>query len=333
MRGRANQFFIVLLLFLPVCISAQGSLLLVGGGSEDYQGWSDEPYGWFVAQADSGKIINIDVDEASDWYSGYFGVLGADESSHKLRIPDRSSANDSSVYTELISARGIFIEGGDQWDYVQTWKGTLVEDAINQIFQGGGAIGGTSAGLAILGGVAFDAKYGTAYPDYAAYNPYYNRLHFEDDFLELLPGVLTDTHFQERGRIGRLVPMLARRIVDFQEPDITGIGVDAQSAFCIDQNCVGTGYGNTVTILYKDADSEIELTENRPLSLTNIHFDQLLSGAEYDLQTHQLLNPGDYLSEVNITSEPRNYTATTLTGSDTAIAGFGEIQVDNNHRR
>jgi len=329
MRSRTNQLFIVLLFLLPVCLSAQGSLLLVGGGSEDYNGWSDAPYGWFVAQADSGKIINIDVDEASDWYSGYFGVLGADESGHKLRIPDRNIANDSTVYNELVSARGIFIEGGDQWDYVQTWKGTLVEDAINQVFLNGGAIGGTSAGLAILGEIVFDAKYGTAYPDYAAYNPYYNRLHFEDDFLEMLPGVLTDTHFQERGRIGRMVPMLARRIVDFQEPDITGIGVDAQTAFCIDENHVGTAYGNTVTILYKDADSEIDLTENEPLSFTNIHFDQLLTGAVYNLQTHQLIEPGDYLSEVNVSSEPEEYTAMTLSGSDTAIAGFGEFQVDN----
>ena len=57
---------------------AQGSIMLVGGGGEGYGSWSDQPYGWFVEKADSGKIINIDVDETSDWYPTYFISLGAD---------------------------------------------------------------------------------------------------------------------------------------------------------------------------------------------------------------------------------------------------------------
>ena len=44
---------------------SQGSVLLVGGGQENYNDWSDLPYGWFVQKADSGKIINIDVSSAS----------------------------------------------------------------------------------------------------------------------------------------------------------------------------------------------------------------------------------------------------------------------------
>ena len=49
------------ILLMTTQVIAQGSLLLVGGGGEDYNSWSDQPYGWFVARADSGKIINIDV--------------------------------------------------------------------------------------------------------------------------------------------------------------------------------------------------------------------------------------------------------------------------------
>lgn len=312
------------IILLPFTILPQGSLLLVGGGREDYNGWSDEPYGWFVQQADSGKIVNIDVDEASDWYSGYFGVLGADDSSHKLRIATRDAANDSDIYNQLVTARGIFIEGGDQWEYVETWKGTLVEDAIHAVFQSGGTIGGTSAGLAILGEVAFDAKYGTAYPDYAAYDPYYNRIHFEDDFLDILPGVLTDTHFQERGRLGRLVPMLARRIIDYGDTDIVGIGVDAQSVFCIGPDLVGTAYGGTVTILYQSDNSYIDVAHDQPVTFTNMHFDQLLSGAKYNLHNRSLIETGPNITDVTPTVSTDQYTGIQLNGSDTAIAHYGE---------
>ena len=82
------------------------------------------------------------------------------------------------------------------------------------MFNNGGVIGGTSAGLAVIGEVVFDAKYGGADPANVAYNPYHTRVHFEDDFLTILPGILADSHFLTRARMGRIVPMLARRVQD-----------------------------------------------------------------------------------------------------------------------
>ncbi len=164
------------LLYLITRLSAQGSVMLVGGNAESYGGWSDDPYGWFVQQADSGKIVNIDVSEASDWYPAYFINLGADSSSHELQIPNIFSANSQNVYHDLVTANGIFIEGGDQWDYVQTWKGTLVDSAIHVVFNNGGVIGGTSAGLAILGEIVFDAENGSLTSDQAIANPYHPRI-------------------------------------------------------------------------------------------------------------------------------------------------------------
>ena len=183
---------------------AQGSVMLVGGGGENYNSWSDEPYSWFVEQAGHGKIINIDVDESSEWYQAYFIYLGADSTSHNLQIATIEDANNPFIYQELLSADGIFIEGGDQWDYISTWKNTLVQTAIEYIYDNGGVIGGTSAGLAVLGEVVFDAEHGSLTSDQAAYNPYHYRISITDDFLNILPGVLTDSHFNDRGRLGRL---------------------------------------------------------------------------------------------------------------------------------
>ena len=168
-HGLILSIFFGMLTFSGLC-RAQGSLLLMGGG-DDRKAWASDPFRWFVQKADSGKIINIDVDEVAGSYAGTFINFGADSSSSSLRIGTRIQADDSSTFHTLISASGIFIEGGDQYDYVRTWKGTLVEEALYLIFQRGGVIGGTSAGLAVLGEVVFDAKYGGVDPAQAAYDP------------------------------------------------------------------------------------------------------------------------------------------------------------------
>jgi cyanophycinase len=307
---------------------AQGSLLLVGGGREDYNSWSDTPYGWFVMRADSGKIINIDADETSDWYPDYFISLGAATDSKMLQIANRTAANDSSIYEELISAKGIFIEGGDQYDYISNWKGTLVEDAIHGVFAKGGAIGGTSAGLAVLGEIVFSARYGSAYPEITAYDPYDRDIQFENEFLSILPDVLTDSHFYSRGRIGRLVPMLARRIQDNGEDTITGIGISDKTALCIEHDLKATAYGMaTVTILYRKENSFIHCVADEPLTFTNIGFDQLIEGSIYDLSTHHLIDPGPDLQEFNYEPGAATYIDTVLNGSDVATSEVGEVEI------
>lgn len=321
---------IIILLLSPVLLFAQGSVLMVGGGSEDYNDWSDEPYGWFVQAADSGKIINIDASSTASFYPAYFQWLGAHVSSHALQIPSRSTANDSSTYLELISAEGIFIEGGNQWPYVNYWKGTLVEDAIHQVFQNGGAIGGTSAGLAVLGEFVFDAENGSLYPDQVAYNPYYYRVSITDDFLQILPSIFTDSHFHTRARLGRLVPMMARRIQDHSNDNIMGIGVDDNTAFCVSPNGDGKTFGEgTVTILYKKPTSQISAMVNQAVTYTDITYHQLIHGAVFNILSKQLVDSGPYLQTVGTTPAAGVYQDTTLNGSLEATANIGEIVITN----
>ncbi len=317
----------VLALLAPLLAFAQGSVMLVGGGTERYNGWSDAPYAWFVQQADSGIIINVDVGSVSSWYPAYFRWLGAHPSSHALQIPSRTAANDSAIYRDLVSARGIFIEGGDQWDYVATWKGTLVEDAIHHVFFSGGVIGGTSAGCAILGEVVFDARYGSAYPEEAAYDPYDSHISFTDQFLRILPNVITDTHFHARGRMGRLLVFLARRIQDYQDADIVGIGVEEYTAFCIDPQRVGTVYGDEVAVVRAHGSATLICRPNRPLTFSPVLVDQLTHGAVYDLHSLVLVSPGPFLHPVTPLPGPPPYGDALLDGSAEETGQLGEIAI------
>jgi len=321
------HFFIILFLIIPSSIYTQGSVMMVGGGGENYGAWSDEPYGWFVEKAGYGKIINIDVDETSDWYPSYFESLGANITSHDLQIATIEEANNFSVFQELLSADGIFIEGGDQWDYVSTWKNTYVQTAIQTIYENGGVIGGTSAGLAVLGEVVFDGQNGSLTSDQAAYNPYHYRVSITDDFLDILPGVFTDSHFNERGRLARLTVMLARRNQDNDE-DLLGIGVEYKTAFCVDENMIGTVHGEMVTIIHQSDSSEIQCIANEPPRFTNIVFNQLLDGDQYDLSSREFVGAGNWIEpfEPEIITQPV-FTEMTLNGSEDSTADFGQYVI------
>ncbi len=322
------SLFTKLLIFIfPVLLFAHGSLMLVGGGGENYNSWSDMPYQWFVDQADSGIIINIDVDDADSWYRGYFISFGADDGSKALRIENKSIANDSLTYKMLIQANGIFIEGGDQWDYVSTWKNTLVEEAIKKVFADGGVIGGTSAGLAILGEVYFDAKFGGSYPDDAAVNCRNTDIHLDNEFLDLMPGILTDSHFHQRGRIGRLIPMLAKWKTDRGE-DLTGIGIDEKTALCIDENNYGKVFGKaSVTIVKPTEMSDYESIAGKSVKYTNLCFDQLVHGVEYDFNNFTIINP-ENLASFSYEDQNFNYNEITLNGNDDNILSSGSVKVN-----
>ena len=321
-----SKLFLLSIILFQFLI-AQGSVMLVGGGGENYGSWSDDPYNWFVEKAGNGKIINIDVDEASEWYPDYFISLGANLNSHNLQIATVENANNPFIYQELLSADGIFIEGGDQWDYISTWKNTLVQTAIEYVYNNGGVIGGTSAGLAILGEVVFDAQYGSLTSDQAAYNPYHYRVSITDDFLSILPGVFTDSHFNDRGRLGRLAVMLARRNQDFEE-DLLGIGVEYKTAFCIDENMIGTVHGKMVTIIHQTDSSEIQCIINEPPRFTNILFNQLLDGVQYSLETREVIAYGNWIEpfESEVITAPV-FTQLTLNGSESSTANFGQYVI------
>ena len=150
---------ILLKLTTLACILAgaafsQGSVLLVGGGSENYNDWSDVPYRWLVTHAPNRKIAVLNYADTTTWFSGYFPSLSPCSVSNRF-INSTAQANDSATYRFILQHDGVFLRGGDQGQYVSLWKGSLIQRALKEIFQRGGAIGGTSAGEMVLSDVAF----------------------------------------------------------------------------------------------------------------------------------------------------------------------------------
>ncbi len=276
-----------LILNFTINLFSQGYVCAVGGGSEDYNNWSDAPYSWIVQRSDSGKIIIIDVVDATSWLPNYFMSFGADTAYNKT-IPTIASANLQETYNELITAKAIFIRGGDQWDYIRLWKGTKVDSAINFVFNNGGVIAGTSAGAAVLGDVDFSARSGSAYPDDALLNPFYSRMKFENNFLNLVPNVLFDTHFTERARQGRLIAMLYNQHYNSSR-DLIGAGIDDRTAICISPDGIGEVMGSgAVTIFYKDALTNYSSYNSGKYTIENLKSHLLTKGWKYDFTNNEI---------------------------------------------
>ena len=73
-------------------------------------------------------------------------------SAAELAINTREAADDPDVEQYIRDAEALFIAGGDQNAYQDTWEGTYVEDAINYLINEKRVpVAGTSAGMAILG--------------------------------------------------------------------------------------------------------------------------------------------------------------------------------------
>jgi cyanophycinase len=296
----------------------QGSVLLVGGGSEDYNDWSDAPYRWLVQHAPNGHILVLHYSTASTFLPGYFQWLGA-ASATNLIIPSSVSANDTNTAKAILACDGIFLRGGDQWQYISLWRGTLAETALRQVFQRGGVIGGTSAGMAVLSQVIVDARITSVDPRDALRNPLSSGMSFTENFLGFVPGVLGDTHFFERGRLGRLMAMLCV----YREQNgrwITGVGVDYSTALAVDSSGEAQVMGaGTVTVLRATAGTTYSIAPGSPLAMSNLRMDMLTSGYQVNLSSGEILPPA--------TARPFSPDEVHLSASPLILDGSGSAAV------
>src|SRR4029077_8522763 len=124
------------------------------------------------------------------------------------------------------------IAGGDQSNYVRFWQDTPVQDEINRHIAEGKPLGGSSAGLAVLGEFSFSSMIDTIHSPAALADPYGNKVTLSRDFLRipLLTGIITDAHFVKRDRMGRLVVFLGRILQDGWARQVRAIAVEENAA-------------------------------------------------------------------------------------------------------
>lgn len=256
----------------------QPSMVLMGGGPD-----VDQAFRWMIRRAgikpgSGGRFVVLRANGA-DGYNPYIYYSGPDRQTSEapernwvggaalglssvetLVVPSRGAANNPFINEIVGNADAVFIAGGDQSRYIRFWKNTTLERTLTALMNRNVPIGGTSAGLAILGEYAFAALRGGIDSAAALANPFDPRITIDpqpqdagDGFLAPAPlaGVLTDSHFDRRRRMGRLIAFLARLggatgaagcpggypAPHGDKPAIRGIGVSEQTALLVE----GTG--------------------------------------------------------------------------------------------
>ncbi|MBV0881690.1 cyanophycinase [Noviherbaspirillum sp. L7-7A] len=215
------------------------SFVLMGGGPD-----VDEAFRWMIDRAGitpktGGRFVVIratgteaynpyiyysnDASSTSSppaelWVGG--AALGL-SSVETLVIPSIEAANDETVNAIVGRANAVFIAGGDQADYIRYWKGTRLDGTLKSLMAKNIPLGGTSAGLAVLGQFDYAALNGTVTSKQALSNPYNKYMTLDPappaptgGFIAppALANLITDSHLDSRDRMGRLFAFVARLV-------------------------------------------------------------------------------------------------------------------------
>lgn len=211
---------------------------LMGGATEH-----DNAMRWLLQKANGGDIVVL-RSSGSDGYNDYlYSELGETVNSvETLVITSVEGATNPYVLDKVANAELIWFAGGDQWNYVSFFKDNAMEDLLNNHVNAKHApIGGTSAGMAILGKYYFSAQNGSVTSAEALNNPYnikmtiggWNPILPFNDFLDVpfLGNTITDTHYDNPDRKGRHSAFLARIMKDYT-PLAYGIACNEYVAIC-----------------------------------------------------------------------------------------------------
>lgn len=209
---------------------AYPSLVLMGGGPD-----VDAAFRWMIQKSGGGNFVVIRA-TGTDAYNPYIYDMGGVRSVETLIIPSRTAASDPFVLERVRNAEAVFIAGGDQSDYMRYWKDTPLDTALQELANRNIPIGGTSAGLAVMGQFIYTGENQSVTSPEALANPYNKNVTLGRDFLTLptMDRVITDSHLDTRDRIGRLVAFLGRIVQDGWSGTARGLGVDVETALLVE---------------------------------------------------------------------------------------------------
>jgi len=200
-------------------------------------------------------------DEVGENYLAAFKKLGC-ENVQVLDIRSKEDAELSENLDLIKEANCIMFSGGDQSKITDAVEGTVMHEVLMDRYMDddGFVIAGTSAGAMamskemIAGGSAKDSFIK------GAVRMYYG--------LGLLPDIMFDTHFIQRGRFGRVSEAVAIH------PDLLGIGLAENTGLVIKRGNQMEVIGSGMAIIF-DGSKLVEnnhknLEEDTPLTLTNM---------------------------------------------------------------
>lgn len=289
------------------CKQGAALFVLAGGGAEgdigDTSAWSFALYGRLLENGDTNgdgvvRVSILATEGSSDptFLPSYFVWLGETRSllveAENLLVPTRKEAQQKELAEKIARSDVVFLKGGDQGVYYDEWNDTPLEAALRTVASCNGAIGGTSAGAMSLSQYSFSGGRDLISEDVLAdaHTPFLDDDNepgtsgIHDDFLGFVSGTLVDTHYTARGRMGRLLGIMAKASEDFGRPDLLSIGLEERTGLVVQNNTAEVIGVGEVSFLQESADTQSERAPGAPLHYTSLRLDRLTHGWRYDLK-------------------------------------------------
>ncbi|NLM43570.1 MAG: cyanophycinase [Clostridiales bacterium] len=261
--------------------SKRGTLIIIGGAEDKT---ADKRILKIVHRLSGGDNSTVAVVttatnspfEAERQYNEIFMNLGC-KAVYGINITDRSQADDRRVIKQIKECDCIFFVGGDQLRISSILGGTEFHKTLLDSLANGKIIAGTSAGASMMSQVmVVEGKDDEA--------PRKCTLKMAPG-MGLLQGVIIDQHFNQRGRMGRLLAAIA------QNPGIIGLGIDEDTAAIVDGNQTFRVVGSGVVTVIDGRDitftNTSEQNSEEPLAITNVKIHVFPEGYGFNLITKQ----------------------------------------------
>ncbi len=264
----------------------EGKLLLIGG-NEDKTEEMDVLRALAVEAGGANARIEVITTASSEpettWqaYQKAFKKLGIGYA-RPMHIASRAEAEDPKLIERIAKSTAVLFTGGDQLRITSIIDATPVAEAIRRhFFADGGLIAGTSAGAAALTGTII---YHGDSP-----NALLKGAVMMTGGLALIANAVVDTHFMTRGRIGRLIQVVAGN------PRLIGVGLGEDTGVLVTKGTKFKVVGSGLVIVVDGASigftNVFDVEHMQPFSVENVKVHVLSAGAGFDLDARAFQPP------------------------------------------
>jgi len=255
----------------------KGHLVLNGGGGEAEPFW---PRIFELAGGKGAAIVILPTAseraETGQEYVEELKVLGA-TGMRAIELRTREDASRPEFLAAIAAAKVIFFTGGDQSKITAAILGTPAEAAIRKVYDEGGVLAGSSAGLACMSRVML-----TGEGDFTVLRG--GNVEVKEGLGYVTEAIL-DQHFVARQRQNRLISVV------LEHPELPGIGVDEKTSIWIRPDRTFEVMGDGWVMIFDARKSAVRKSGegNRKLAADEMVTRILVSGDRFDLKSGTIL--------------------------------------------
>lgn len=218
-------------------------------------------------------------DEVAQIYKKAFKKLGLVDIGH-LKITTREEADLKKTLERLEKCNCVLFSGGDQLRLCSILGGTEFLDILRERFEKEHfVIAGTSAGAACMGNTMIAGG-----EESKAYLKGRVELSIGLSFLR---DVIIDTHFDARGRFGRLAQAIAA------QPGAIGIGLDEDTGIVIEKGRMLRAIGSSSVVIVDGSsishNNIADIRSGMPISISSLEVSIMTNSDVYDIDTREFV--------------------------------------------